>query len=262
MLVSIDLTDTERADIEIEAVELLSRVIELLPNQKFLVEESQKKEIMTRVCQIVLKEALSENRVRDFTKVVEQTLSSFLKDLSDKPDTSSFIRLQYHLLNWQAKHNLNKDWLLRYAYYFVSTFRTNSKIDVKEITIPTLHIQSLVSDYFRFEFERWNAGDEEREKYEERLREVFESGITEFFDQTSKHLGLEKIKRITKKIDYDRVKSLVRWTVQGWTIEKIVENDDQIVDNITNKYSFSRRVRYLRAELPKFDEFNLPYRKP
>ena len=58
------------------------------------------------------------------------------------------------------------------------------------------------------------------------------------------------------------MKWLVRWTVQDWNVEKIVELDFDISNNIENKKKFTNKAKYIKAELPKFEQYDLPNRKP
>lgn len=76
----------------------------------------------------IFKEFLSNDEFEYFWKEAKRKLINFLKELSPTPETnfSDFIKLQVELLNWTEKHNLRKNWLLRYAYFFLFQFSTNT----------------------------------------------------------------------------------------------------------------------------------------
>lgn len=208
-----------------------------------------------------------------FFEQADRSLSEYLKHLfkenkqsyiedEPEPNVEAFIKLQCELLNWTVRHNIGKDWVLRYAYYFLSEFSKNPDVKVSDIEVGFLQSRSLAAFPFEFRFNGWLAGDESREVYEQRLRESFEDNLARYFHETSNHLSLEDLTGKTRPKDYDLVKRLVRWTAQDWSIEKIVEIDFEIPDNIERNADFKKKVRYLEEELPKFEKYDLPYRKP
>ncbi len=213
---------------------------------------------------IICEEILINDEHKYFREDAKQKLTKFLQDISPTPETSieAFIELQVELLNWAEAHKLKKDWLLRYAYFFLSQFSNNPNQKVSEIEIPALAVRSLVAPPFEFEFEGWVAGDEKKKDYEKRLRESFESAVTLYFHNAGVDLGLGEegeVKKTTRPIDYDLLKLLVRKTVQNWNEEKIVELDYGIIDSLSTKKYFQNKVKYLKDELPRFKDFSLPY---
>ena len=160
-----------------------------------------------------------------FTSEAKQRLSGILKDIQTdaEPNIEAFILLQIELLKWAESHNLEKDWLLRYGYDFLKQFSNNPNLKGSEVEVGCLQVRSLEAFPFTFKFDGWVAGDEEKEKYEKRLRESFESAVEGYFQQVGDYFELEKIKKVSRPKDYDRVKWLVRWTVQDWSKEQIQE---------------------------------------
>jgi len=112
---------------------------------------------------------------------------------------------------------------LRYGYDFLKQFSNNPNLKGSEVEVGCLQVRSLEAFPFTFKFDGWVAGDEEKEKYEKRLRESFESAVEGYFQQVGDYFELEKIKKVSRPKDYDRVKWLVRWTVQDWSKEQIQE---------------------------------------
>jgi hypothetical protein len=160
------------------------------------------------------------------------------------------------LINWAERHNLQKDWLLRYAYFFISQFSNNPNVKLDDIEIVFLDIRSLEGHLFEFQFNGWNAGDEDKEDYEKRVRESFESELQRYFHIVSNHFDLDKVTKITKPLSYDRVKWLVRWTVQGWSKEQILEEiDKEFQKQGVEKYY---DIRTIEIALRQFKEFDLP----
>jgi hypothetical protein len=236
-------------------------------------EEDKLKTVIYENSLKITKGLLSDDKQKYFFETANSSLSSFLQDIlrdneqmpvSDeiKVNTEIFIKLQCEILNWAVRHNLRKDWVLVYAYFFISEFSKKPDAKVSDIQVGFLQRRDLAAPPFEFKFKGWLAGDEKREDYEQKLREHFEGNLEQYFHSVSNLLELNKKTGITKPIDYDCVKPLVRWTVQEWSIEKIVEMDFGILDNLEMKKKFDNKVRYFEEELPKFEKYHLPFRKP
>lgn len=209
----------------------------------------------------IIQEIFFSSEQKIFREEAKQKLIKFLEHTSPTPETSiaDFVKLQVELLKWAEKHNLKKDWILRYAYFFLFQFSNDPNIKLSEIEILYLDIRSLYAEPFEFTFNGWSATDEEKEDYEKRITESFAAELKLYFHNVSRILDLDSIKRITKPIDYNSVKPLVRRTVQKWSFEKIVEIDYEILDTISTKKSFARKVKYLKEELTKLKKFDLPF---
>jgi hypothetical protein len=218
--------------------------------QNYIVQESQR----------IIQE-FDANRENYFVSGAKQNIGRFLKEISNdgEPKIEAFIALQFKLLMWADRHGLKKDWLLRYAYDFLKQFSNNADLKVSEILVGSPEIRSLAAFPFKFEFEGWLAGDEDKEDFEERLRTSFETELENYFQDVSWQFNLDDKKRVTKPKDLDLVKPLVRKIVQKWSFEKIVENDFGILNIYLTKRKFARKVKYLKEELPKFKDLNLPY---
>jgi hypothetical protein len=76
--------------------------------QKYVIHESGR----------IIKELLSNDELEYFRESARQKLTKFLQDISPTPDLCivDFIELKIGLLRWAERHNLHKDWLLRYVY--------------------------------------------------------------------------------------------------------------------------------------------------
>lgn len=208
----------------------------------------------------ILKEFIINQKDSYFASTVNLRLPEILKKIltDDEPNVEAFIALNIKLLKWAKTHNLEKDWLLKYAYDFLKQFSNNPNMKVSEIQVGYLQARSLVAFPFEFKFNGWLAGDEEKETYEKRLRDSFESALWDYFQSAGNYLNLEKIKKITKPLDYDRVKWLVRWTVQGWNKEQILEDiDKEFQEQVVEKCYDIRTVEYA---LQQFKKYNLPVR--
>ena len=191
----------------------------------------------------------------------KRRINRFLEEFSSGDDDvlGTFVDLQISLLDWASRHNLEKDWLLRYAYYFLSKFDENPALTGAEIEVPMLQVRSLIAVPFEFKFESWVAGDEKKEVYESRLRASFEETLAIHFHNTFGHLNLGKKKRETGNRKYERVKWLVRWTAQEWPINKILEEvagqDEKILDKGLDNQTLPKAFKTLQR-------FDLPYRQP
>lgn len=125
-----------------------------------------------------------------FTGPAKERIREFLKEFSkaEDSDIEAFIQLQLALLDWANKNNLEKDWLLRYGYFFLSRFSENPDIKVSDIQVLQLDARSLVGFPFNFEFNNWLPGEESREAYEIRLRASFEIALSWYFHTTARQL--------------------------------------------------------------------------
>lgn len=190
-----------------------------------------------------------------FAYTARAKFEKFLEEVSngDESQMEYFIQLQIELIDWAKEHNLEKDWLLRYGYYFLSQFCESPDIEISKITIPALQVRKLVGWPFEFKFNGWFAGDETKEAYEIRLRKAFEEEVTRYFHNTVNQLNLDKLKNETSPRKYKRVKWLVRWTVGNWTIDEILkeiaEQDEDFPD-----------VSTVQKALKQLQQFDLPYR--
>ena len=158
---------------------------------------------------------------------------------------------------------MDKDWLLRYGYFFLSQFSATPQIRIGDIKIPKLDAVSLVGLPFELKFHGWLPGDEGPEEYKKRLRKLFDEELLKYFHNTAVDLDLEKIKRSTKPLKYERVNWLVYMIVRGWGVEQIVEKffPDTAANRTCNpsKYlEYENKLKYVKAEILKFERYDLP----
>lgn len=208
----------------------------------------------------IFKEFIKNREDSYFTYDAKRRLPEMLKDMKidAEPNIEAFILLQIELLKWAETHNLEKDWLLKYAYDFLQQFSNNPNLKGSEVEVGYLQVRSLAAFPFEFKFDGWVAGDEEKEKYENRLRESLESAVEGYFQQVGNYFDLENKKKITRPANYDRVKWLVRWTVQGWSKEQILnEIDDELEkQGILKNYD----IRTVELAFQQFTKYDLPVR--
>lgn len=252
-------------EILLETLQLLSANITPQinnPNFPKLDNEDALKHLIQNASLKVFEEFTKDGENSYFVSGAKQYLNeTFKKMLPDvEPSIKEFILLQIELMKWAETHNIEKDWLLKYAYDFLKQFSNNPNMKGSEVKVGFLQVRTLAALPFDFKFNGWIAGDEKKEVYENRLRESFESTLELYFQEAGRHFQLEKIKKITKPLDFDNIKPLVRKTVQKWSFEKIVELDYEIQNNHASKKYFSRKLKYLKDQLPKFEAFDLPYK--
>jgi hypothetical protein len=207
-------------------------------------------------------------------ELAKRGLQQFLKSFTKGTDESfeNFLILHTKILRWIERHHLKKSWIIEFAYFFVMKFSEDKNIDLKEIDIPYRKTWSLVADKFEFEFEHWLPGKDSKEDYEKRLIESFEMEKDIYFHRASKYLSLDEKKNVTKPTDIERVKWLVRWTVQGWSkqeIQKEVESEnikkDEEIERETGELPKNDKhlidIKTIEAALKSFNYYNLPVRK-
>lgn len=57
-------------------------------------------------------------------------------DSTDEPDIDAFIKLRLALFDWSKRHYLEKDWLLRYAYFVISRLNEKQEVRIADIELP------------------------------------------------------------------------------------------------------------------------------
>lgn len=205
----------------------------------------------------IFNEFLKDREDSYITSGARDGLPKFLKDIqtNGEPNASAFIALKIELLNWTKRYNLDRDWLLKYAYDFIRQFSINPDLKVSEIEVGYFQERSLAAFPFEFKFNGWLAGDEDKEDYQKRLTESFQTALENYFQSVGHQFNLEEIKKSTKPRDYDRVKWLVRWTVQKWSKDQILEESS--LENDGEKFY---DVRTIELAFQQFKDYNLPVR--
>ena len=203
----------------------------------------------------VVRSVMEDAEEAYFARSGRSHLIQFLREFSRDDDevVAAFIELQIGLLAWATKHNLEKDWMLRYGHYFLSKFDENPEIGVAEIQIPQLSTYSLVAIPFEFKFNSWFPGFEDKEDYEGRLRNQIELELDQHFQYTANSLDVDKHKKETSPRKYERVKWLVRWTVQGWSIDEILDEIIGSGDEIPEQEPDESTIRRAITQFAKYD---------
>ncbi|MCW5961034.1 MAG: hypothetical protein KIS76_12800 [Pyrinomonadaceae bacterium] len=209
----------------------------------------------------------------DKSNIIDDDVKAFIKDLSyicesvarhvkdvfqktagdEARILQNFIELQGGLVNWAIKHHLCKDWIIEYGYYFLWQFYDESATSAVNLEVKRDYRQSLVGHIFEFRENGWLPGEETAEAYRSRLNTRFQEELDKYFDFTSRDLDLESRKNITKPQDVNRVKWLVRKTVQNWTVRQIVDEASYLRD-----IPYSETTVY--TALRDFRKYGLPSR--
>jgi hypothetical protein len=197
----------------------------------------------------------------DFIYIGQRSLMQFLTGIVSNPDlkVSSFLQFIIPLLEWLDRHRLHKDWLLRYALFLVRRVSEAPDTKLSDTEIPLRDVASLRAYPFEFKFDGWSAGEERRQDYERRLKNSFDESLNHYFHHVHSFLDLDEIKRVTVPLKYDRVKWLVRWTVQGRSkpqIIKEVEADKHLELGKEKYIDFSTIDKAFR----QFRNYDLPVR--
>lgn len=218
--------------------------------------------IVETIAKNVAQELIWNEEKFGFEYTVERNLTTFMEESEIPADEGIpvFLKLQTSLLQWAERNRLTKDWLIRYAYFFLSSFSKAPETPVGEIEVPALSTRSLAGYPFNFKFNGWLAGDESKEEYEERISSSFENELEKYFQIVARDFRLDSAVRVTKPFNYDRVKWLVRWTVQGWPKERILEEIE--LDTRTDQIGKEYDKNYLDKAFSQFKDYDLPVRTP
>lgn len=191
-----------------------------------------------------------------FWQRAREGMKQFFQEVfgDEEPDFASFLKLQVTLLTWAERYNLKKDWILRYAYYFILTFRSNPELEIESIDVPYLHSWSLIAQPFEFKFESWQVWRDRKEDYEMRLRQQFNFELTNHFHNVSVGLRLDEQKRRTKPPNFGRLKWLVYATVFG------LQKPEQILDRLAEESDDgeSPSLSSIYKAFNEFKNFDLP----
>lgn len=174
---------------------------------------------------------------------------------SDDPKAvDAFVEFLISLLDWASEHGLEKDWLLRYASYFLDRQVNSEGANMFADPVPHLIQPSLYTFPFEFKFTEWLPGEESKEDYEARLNEAFQTAVDNFFHDNGRRLGLDRskdvgAKGVTRPIDpeFEWLKWLIAWN-EGATYQQIAD-------------TFSKEWQSIRNGITRLKEFDLPIRK-
>jgi len=217
------------------------------------------------VGQILVQKYINSSAYPYFVDKARRSLKQSFQNISPDAelDVDSFIKLHLRLLRWAEKYDLEKDWILKYAYFFLSKFSIDPNLDIQKVKTPYLSQRSLMTNRFVFKFDGWFPGDETRQDYENRLRTEFESSLKQFFQLSGRQLKLDRLKKTTKPLKYE----VVRWNVYGvlrkWGGEQILEKFfPEIAANRTKNeisaIAYENKLKVLRKEIRRMSEFELP----
>lgn len=168
----------------------------------------------------------------------------------------SFVILHVGLLTWANKWNLEKDWIIDYAYHFLSQFHSDPYIKIADLEIPVHDAALLQAHAFSFSSDGWNASEETAAQFEKKLRAEFKSQLSGYFDKAARELSLDQIKRKTRNHDFKRLKWLVKWTVQTMTLEEIASENERHLRGDDDKDFIE--LTTIEKAFDQFLEYDLP----
>lgn len=208
-------------------------------------------QVLDSVSEMVVDQSLAEPFY--FTTHTRHILGRMIG--SDVPENvDAFVEFVISLLDWAAEHGLEKDWLIRYACYFLDREVHTDGADMFEDPVPPMIRPSLFSFPFEFRFTEWLPGEEAKEEYEARLNQAFQTAVDNFFQDNGRRLGLDRskdggVKGVTKPIDpeFEWLKWLIAWN-EGATYQQIAR-------------AFAKEWQSIRNGITRLKDFDLPIRK-
>lgn len=213
----------------------------------------------------IIREILANEEYKFQLAEVKKKINEFLQGISPTPDTNifDFIKLQIELLKWAERNNLEKDWLLRYAYFFLLQFSNNPNTKLADIEIPILAARSFEGYPFEIKFNGWLPGDEDSKDYEKKVIEKVKSELERYFNNVSKQFNLDNQPKVTKPPTFEKVKWLVYSTVKNWGVERIVEKffPDIAANKTKNESSslyYENKLKHIKSEIKGLYIFDLP----
>lgn len=231
-------------------------------------DESIFRDDVIRLTGEILKEILVSEEHKFHLEEVKRKIIEFLQGISPTPSTSifDFIKLQIELLKWAERHNLEKDWLLRYAHFFLFQFSNNPNTKLVDLEIPFLAARSFEGHPFEIKFNGWLVRDEDSKDYEKKVIEKVKSELERYFHNVSNQFDLDNQPKVTKPPTFEKVKWLVYSTVKGWRVERIVEKffPDIAANKTNNKssyFDYENKLKHIKSEMKELCVFDLPVKE-
>lgn len=180
-------------------------------------------------------------------------LSTMIKS-DEESVVNSLLELIVRLIFWAEENCLSKDWLIRYALWFLDTATREEGGDPMVADVPFLQGRSLETETFYFQFKPWFPGEESKEDYESRLDEAFMAAKRRFFRDNGQRLSLDRskaggAKSVTKPGDpeFESLRWLIAWN-EGATYRQIAE-------------VFFKEEQSIRNGIGRLKIYELPIRK-
>ena len=223
------------------------------------VEENAREQFQKDFAFRVLEWLLASGECVELGREGTAKITKFLEGITpaDPQMVISFLRLIIPILEWAQKNRIEKTWVLRYALYFLQSFQASPAMQISDLKILSLDVRSLAAFPFEFRFPGWLAGDERREDYEHKLVGRFKIELTHYFDYAHSYLELDKVKRVTATVKYERVKWLVRRRVQGWSRAQIIREIDSDSEEKNGRESYIDESSLDKA-FQQFRQYDLP----
>jgi hypothetical protein len=200
----------------------------------------------------------------DIKSVIETAFQETAKDKN--LILSNFSILQNGIYLWIEKYDLQKDWLVEYAYYFIYQFSHNKSISVGDLTVDKrLYMSDTMYSDFEFKTRGWQASKhgESAPTYKARIEKEFEKKLNEYLSEATHYLGLKEMKKFTKSPTYKNVEWLAYSLIKKCDAERLVEKFySDIAAERTKDYSsskkFENKKKHIENEIKKLKIYGLP----
>lgn len=200
--------------------------------------------------------AIVSSVISETSRAAESCRSAISRniDRDGRPEVDTFIELMVRLIAWADRNEFTRDWLIRYAlwYLFVAS-RKNGK-DAMSAPVPAFQERSLETQPFDFQFDQWFPGVEEKKSYEKRITDEFKAHLDDFFRRHGRSLKLDQsrrdsVKAVTKGIDPNPewIKWLIAWN-KGGTYEAIAG------------FAGKNSPETIRSAIKQLEQYDLPVR--
>lgn len=203
----------------------------------------------------------------EFITFAQPILKRYLEVITgeSEPDMDAFITLQLKLLYWAEQHKIEKDWVLKYAYFILWQFSNNRSLEISQLKIERLNVYSFVPLPFEFKFNGWAPEDEDAEDYEKHLKEKFFSEMDNYFQAVGRRLNLEKMIRY-RAHKYEKVKWLVYANFKSKTAEGILEKffPDIAAEKTKRQVTYlayENKLKHIKSQIRSLANYDLPLLK-
>lgn len=134
---------------------------------------------------------------------------------------NNFLEFRQNYFEFIERFGLETDWLKRSLFTFLY-FLMEAKHKHKLSNAISHGWNPYRGEPFLFEFDGWRI-DEESKDFEKNVITAFNNYLRDYIDKTAQKASIQGYKKIRRPKNYERLKWLVRWTVQKRKMREIAE---------------------------------------
>ena len=140
---------------------------------------------------------------------------------SDVRKLKNFFDFRQNYFEFIERFGLETDWLIESLFFFLA-FLANAYHKHTLSTAVMHKIDSFRGKPVLFEFDGWKVTDESKD-FERNATAAFNNYLHDYIKETACEAGMQGYKKFRRPRDYERLRWLVRWTVQKKRMREIAD---------------------------------------